>query len=266
MRQTVKPTAVRKEIRRLERYLNDLKIMPATAVFRSAVLLPLLSKTLTTARAVCASVEAGFPAEAFATTRTLLEIFFTVRYFTNKDTEKRIERYVKYFARVRVEWKKVIEEHLPVSAAHLKALDPEIVKHAKEFKSKSQWNEEGVILRVMAMEPDTFEVDDHGIGINSKFDYDAIYFWTSQYVHTTVEAMEGHAVAPGEVFKVRARIEKERDLGNTALFNVCVFTCKTFVYALRCIKEEQPKALDDLFKLLRVVEKRDEAARQKTRP
>jgi hypothetical protein len=266
MRYNIKPTAVLKQVRRLERYLNDLKIVPATGFRRSRVLLSLLSKLLTTARAVCALVEAGFPAEAFATTRTLMEIFFTVRYFVNKDTEKRIERYVKYFARVRVEWKKVVEEHLPVTAKHLKALDPEIVKHAKEFKSKSHWNEEGVMLRVMAMEPDTFEVDFQGIAINNKFDYDAIYFWTSQYVHTTVEALDGHAVNPGEVFKVRARIEKEHDLGNNALFNACVFTRKTFVYALRCMNEEQPKVVDDLLTMLKVIVKRDEAARKRIKP
>jgi hypothetical protein len=78
---------VLKEIKRLERHLNKLEMIPATRCYRTAVILPLLSKALTVGRAICALIDAGFPAEAFATSRTLIEIFFCMRYITNKDTE-----------------------------------------------------------------------------------------------------------------------------------------------------------------------------------
>jgi hypothetical protein len=51
---------VLKEIRRLERHLNNLKIIPATRLYRSAVILPLLSKVLTVSRAICVLIDAGF--------------------------------------------------------------------------------------------------------------------------------------------------------------------------------------------------------------
>ena len=221
--------------------------------------MPLLSKTLTVGRAICLLVDGGFAAEAFATSRTLIEIFLTVRYITNKDTEKRAERYVKYHARVRVEWKKIIEEHMPLTAKGLKAIDPDVIEKAREFKSRGHWAEEGVRAKMMAVEEDTRETDKEGKGINSKFDYDALYFWTSQYVHATVDGIGGHACGPGEIFRIRARYADEKDLGNSALFNTAVFTCKIFVHALRCMNEVQPRALDDLFKMIRKVARADAA-------
>src|SRR6266481_6818350 len=89
-----------KRIQKLERHLNKLKMVPATRRRRSFVILPLVSKALTVSRAICVLVDAGFPAEAFATSRTLIEILFSLRYITNKFTEKRAEKYLKYQAKV----------------------------------------------------------------------------------------------------------------------------------------------------------------------
>jgi len=130
---------VLKAIASLERYLNRSQITPATGLLRSAVLLPLLSKALTVGRAICVLVDAGFPAEAFGMSRTIIEMFFTVRYITNKDTERRAERYVKYHARVRVEWKKIIDEHFPATAQQLGELNDEILEKAGEYNSRIRW-------------------------------------------------------------------------------------------------------------------------------
>jgi hypothetical protein len=67
---------VPKEIKRLERYLNKLEMIPATRAYRSAVILALLSKALTVGRAICVLIDSGFPAEAFAMSRTIVEIYF----------------------------------------------------------------------------------------------------------------------------------------------------------------------------------------------
>jgi hypothetical protein len=213
--------------------------------------LALIAKALTVGRAICALVDAGFPAEAFATSRTLIEIFFTIRYIANKDTENRARQYTKYHSRVRVEWKKIIEEHFPQTAKALRPLDKAMLKTAQEFKSKAHWAGHGGQARMMALEDDTVEKDERGNPITSKFDYDALYFWTSHYVHATVDGIGGHACESGEVFKVRARIWEDKDRAEDALGNIVMFTCKIFVYGLRAINEEQPKALDDMWKTLR---------------
>src|ERR1700723_182821 len=87
---------VLKQISRLESYLNSLKIVPATSMYRSAVILALMAKALRVSRAMCVLIDADFRAEAFATSRTLIDIYFSVRYIGNKDTEKRAEKFVNY--------------------------------------------------------------------------------------------------------------------------------------------------------------------------
>ena len=242
--------AILQQIQRLERYLNNLRIIPATRMYRSAVLLPSLSKSLTVGRAICTLVDSGFPAEAFATSRTLIEIFFCVRYITNKDTEARAETYIKYNARVRVQWKNIIEKHFPKTAPRLRKLDDSVLEVAKEFKSKAHWTGHGGQASLMALEEDQFEVDALGLPLKSDFDYDALYFWTSPYVHATVAGIAGHAVAPGEIFKVRARSAEERERGADALFNIVVFLCKIFIHACRSMNEEQPAVLRNMHKMI----------------
>ena len=149
-----------KRIQRLERHLNKLKMVPATHRRRTFVILPLVSKALTVSRAICVLVDVGFPAEAFATARTLLEILFSLRYITNKFTEERAEKYLKYQARVNLEWMNIAKKHLPKTASKMRALDPLALEIAGEFKSRGNWTGERAQTLVMATEEDTFELDE----------------------------------------------------------------------------------------------------------
>lgn len=241
---------VLKHVRRLERHLNRLKIMPATRLLRSAVILALLSKALTVSGAICALIDAGYPAEAFAMSRTLLEILFSVRYITNKETEKRARQYVKYDARVRAEWMNIIQKHFPKSASKLGPIDATVLQTAKEFKSKAHWTGEGGQAKMMATEEDTVELDEHGKGFKAEFDYDGLYFWTSQYVHATVAGIRAHSCTPGEIFKVRARSWEDEECARDALFVTAVTLCKLFVHACRSLHEDQPAAIQDLHKMI----------------
>ena len=60
----------------------------------------------------------------------------------------------------------------------------------------------------------------------------------------------GHASAPGEVFKVRARSWEDKELGKDALFITVMFLCKIFIVACRSMNEEQPAALQNLHKMI----------------
>lgn len=94
--------------------------------------------------------------------------------------------------------------------------------------------------KAMALEDDSFEMDANGKPIKNEFDYDVIYWWTSQFVHGTVGSMYSHIVEPGETFRVRAKLELEKGRGVEALFNIAVFVSRTFIYACRAMNEEQP--------------------------
>lgn len=76
-------------IEELEKFIDDAGFIPATATYRSTVILALLSKALTVSRASCVLVESGFPEEAFGLTRTLIDIYLVVRYISNQHTESR---------------------------------------------------------------------------------------------------------------------------------------------------------------------------------
>jgi len=243
-------------ITKLERYLNGLKMVPATHRLRSAVILPLLSKALTVSRAICVLIDAGYPAEAFAMSRTLLEILFSLRYITNKSTEQRAQQYVKFHARVKTEWMKIAQKHFPDKAAKLPALDPVTTEVAKEFRGKGNWTGMCGQIKMMAIEEDDRELDKHGKGYRNEFDYDGLYFWTSQYVHVTVPALDGHASKRGEVFKVRVRKNLENSCGADALFITAVSLCKCFVYACRSMNEPQPAAIHELYRMIREFHRR----------
>lgn len=240
-----------KRIQKLERHLNKLKVVPATHRQRSIVILPLLSKALTVSRAICVLVDAGFPAEAFATSRTLLEILFSLRYITNKLTEERAEKYLKYQARVKLEWMNIAKKHFPQKAAALRALEPSTRAIADEFRRRGNWTGERAQTCLMATEEDTFELDEHGKGLKDEFDYDGFYFETSQYVHATVAGIYGHTIKRGEVFRVRARMEEEEYCAALALFVTVCTLCKIFVRACRSMNEAQPVVIQDLFKMIR---------------
>jgi len=237
-------------IQDLEEHLNNLGMIPATYCYRNAVILALVSKALTVGRATCLLVDGGFPAEAFAMSRTLIEIYFCVRYIGNKDTEARARIYVDYHARVRQEWQAVIRKFYPNTPLDRITLDSAVLEIAEAFKSRANWTGHGGQAKLMALEEDTVELDVNGQPSKSEFDYDALYFWTSHFVHATVAGIEGHATTPGEVFKVRARSWADEGRGKNALFNTAVFLCKTIVRGCRAMNEEQPDALQELFKTI----------------
>lgn len=237
------------QIQLLEDWLNGLEMMPATRLYRNAVLLGLLSKALTVGRAVCLLAGSGFPAEAFGLSRTIIEIYFSVRYIGNKDTEARAETYVNYHARVRKEWLTVIMKYYPNTPAGAVGLDKEVIETASAFKSKAHWTGHGGQAKLMALEEDFEDLDVQGQPTTSAFDYDALYFWTSQYVHATVVGIEAHACEPEQIFKVWSRKQVDVPRGADAIFNVVVFLAKIFARACRAMNEEQPGILDDLEKI-----------------
>ncbi|MGC2528807.1 MAG: DUF5677 domain-containing protein [Candidatus Acidiferrum sp.] len=232
-------------------------MIPATAIYRSKVILPIYSKSLTVARAICSLVDEGFPAEAFAMSRTLVDIYFCVRYMSNKDTESPITTYVEYWAKAHEEWGNILAKHFPSTKVTFPSFHNELMNIAKKYKSKHLWTGHGGQAKLMALEEDTRELDEHGKPFKSEFDYDVIYFWTSQFVHVTILALDGHASRPGEVFKVRARQHAEDGRGKDALFNVLVFLSKIFICGSRIMREDQPeKILLDMQKLMKSYAKR----------
>lgn len=72
---------------------------PPAYGYQYLVALALYSKCLTVAEATLVLLEAGFSDEAFGMTRALVDIFLTLRYIANKDTDARAKRYAHFAAK-----------------------------------------------------------------------------------------------------------------------------------------------------------------------
>jgi hypothetical protein len=248
---------VLEQIQKLEQFLNDWKMIPATMALRNQVLLALLSKMLTVARATCVLVESDFPAEAFGLSRTLIDIFFSVRYISNNQTEARATTFVEYRDKIRKEFLEVHNRFFPNKHMDAtSALGAAVVQIAEKFKSRGHWTGHGGQAKMMALEPDENEKDELGEPLTGVVDYDAFYFWTSHFAHGTIKALDAHGVVPGDVFTVRCNPKRDSEYGRLALFNVLVYLNKTFIHACRAMREEQPDSiLQDIFKLMKQCER-----------
>ncbi len=242
---------VRLLISRLEEFIDHSRVIPATRRYRTIVILGLLSKALTVGRAICCLVENDFPAEAFGLTRTLIDIYLTVRYISNADTEARAERYARFFAKNHEDWTKIIGKFYPASTIPNTPEHQDYLEVAKEYKVPNEWTGLRGQTKEMALEPDTYEFDSGGKPINCEFDYEVIFKWTSHYVHATISSLESHLTEADEVFRVRARIWLEANKADNALFNVLVYISKAFICAYRAMHDEQPEEiLADLHRTL----------------
>ena len=82
-----------------------------------------------------------------------------------------------------------------------------------------------------------------------EFDYRIIYFWTSQFVHVTVDSLDNHAATPDKTFKVydpqTGTPVRNADIGTTALFNTVVTMHKILIAEFRSIGHEFPEELSE---------------------
>jgi hypothetical protein len=181
----------------------------------------------------------------------LIEIFFAVRYISNRDSEARAKTYAEYFAKAHEEWAKIIKKHYPRRRIETPGFHRKALQVAKNYKSRHQWTDLRGQAKVMALEDDTHEFDSKGQPVRQEFDYEVIYWWASQFVHATVVSLQSHATEPGETFRVRARIEEDGERATDALFNVLVFLSKIFICAFRGLRQEPPlKILSQIRELI----------------
>jgi hypothetical protein len=215
--------------------LNNARYFPPFDGYRYIAALALYSKCITVAEANITLLEAGFVEEAFGMTRTLVDIFITLRYIGNKDTDERAELYCEFFAKDSEEWSKIVPDYWPQSA---QSLDAQTKKIASNYHSPHKWS--GKSVKEMALEPDTSEIDPAtGQPLVHDFAYRVIYRWTSHYVHPTVIALENHLVQAGrDPFVVHSR--RKDDKRHLAAFNIASFVVNTMVCFYRCMKDPQP--------------------------
>jgi hypothetical protein len=271
-REQLKPRVrqVKRILAKITRYLNDQWFHPREGAYLDATVLTLLSKSLALSRSTVCLIQNGFCEEAFAASRTLLELALNLRYITNgRNPELRAKRYVQFVAKIKTEYgARAIEQlswtqkTLRQQAASYKEFQVLKRKYPKQsWLQASRKHAKGVWT--MATEPDRFEkiavVDKKGQPVLDKrgkpkmkpftweFDYRIIYFWTSQFVHVTIDSLDNHAATPDKAFRVydpqTGTPIRNADIGVTALFNTVVTMHKILIAAFRSLGHEFPEQL-----------------------
>ena len=226
---------VRKFAAYLKRSVNEVQYYPPRRGYRYIVALALYSKCITVAEAVMVLADAGFNDEAFGMTRTLMDIYITLRYISNNDTDERARSYYMFGAKDLETWQKVFKEfwhdELPLSATTLTL--------AAQFRNPHRWS--GKSLRDMALEPDTNQINPRTQKpFVYEFTYKGPFRWASHYVHPTIAALENHQVEAGkEVFVVRSG--NGHDMKSITVFNVALSLVYTFISFYRCMGDPQPR-------------------------
>jgi hypothetical protein len=229
---------VRKFVAYAKLVLNSAWYYPPYGGYRYMVALALYSKCITVAEATLVLLDAGFSDEAFGVTRTLVDIFITLHYIANKDTDERAKLYYRYFAKDIEGWGQVMKNYWPQMT---QTVSPRTLKIAANYRHPHRWS--GKTVKEMALEPDTVEVDPvSGKPAVHDFAYKVIYRWTSHYVHPTIGGIENHIVKAGsDNFVVRSG--NLRDMRHLAVFNVACFVVNTMVCFYRGMDDPQPERL-----------------------
>ena len=261
-------------LRKIVTFIDNQTMYPRGHVFLDKVVLAHVSKALNAAQSIMTLIDAGFPEEAFGVSRTMVEIALNLRHITNRNSEQRAQRFVHYIARWKMELMRRALKHFYRTDAHgnwvLDAKGEKIpnytradfrnmldkrkydtyAKVARKYPKRTSWTDTGSKgsrggAWMMAMEPDRYE-SVNGVPMKWEFDYDWMYFWTSQYVHATVVSMEdGHATRPTEPFVVRKPFQRARSNGDMAVFNAAVQLNKILLMAYRALGHPYPPEIAD---------------------
>lgn len=234
-------------IEKVTKLINETRHYPRSNVYLDIVVLALLSKSLIVGKAVCKLVERGFYEEAFGLTRTIVDLYFTIRYITNRDCEERAQQFTYFFAKDREGWTAIIQKYYPSAQIKRREYPVQILEKAKEYKHPHKWTGLGDQTRQMAMEDDTHELDQSGKPFKCQFDYEVMYKWTSHYVHPTVVVLDTHITESIEPFTVHARKELKDELRPLALLNVVAYLNKILICAFRSLGTEFPLDLSNDF-------------------
>jgi Family of unknown function (DUF5677) len=97
---------LKRTVKRIRKFLDDEQFYPRANVVLDRVVLALVSKSVNVAQGVVSLIDAGLPEEAFGLSRTLVEIALSLRFVTNRDSERRAKRFAHYSAKWKLERKR----------------------------------------------------------------------------------------------------------------------------------------------------------------
>jgi hypothetical protein len=255
---------LKRTVKKIRKSLDDKQFYPRANVMLDRVVLTLVSKSVNVAQGVVSLIDAGLPEEAFGLSRTLVEVALSLRFITNRDSERRANRFAHYSAKWKLELIRRAIKHFKAqdskgqlqpkyTKSQLRKMTPDyerMVKLARKYPKRFAAGWSGKNVKEMALEADGHDKID-GKPVVWEFDYDWIYAWTSQYVHATAPCMDSHVTEPLEAFVVQIAPERTMGVGTSAVVNTALYLWKILRMAFPALGESFPAELSDpLEKLL----------------
>ena len=80
---------LKRTVKKIRKLLDNKQYYPRANVMLDRVVLALVSKSVNVAQGVVSLIDAGLPEEAFGLSRTLVEVALSLRFVTNRDSERR---------------------------------------------------------------------------------------------------------------------------------------------------------------------------------
>ena len=160
-----------------------------------------------------------------------------------------------------MEWMRRGLKHYTWKRSELRNMMPQYKKIrtlSRKFPDKYSWVKTRKRYRggvaSLAAEIDTHEKTPEGMPLNWQFDYEWIYFWTSQYVRATALSIETHAWEPPKKWKtfkpflMHVAPNRGEHTAGLAVFNVSLYLHRVLVMTFRALGQPFP---DSIFKPLR---------------
>ena len=266
---------LKRAVRKVASFLNEQRYYPRGNVLLDRVVLALVSKAVKVAQGVICLIDAKLPEEGFGLSRTLVEIALSLRFITNRHSERRARRFVRYVGKWKVQMMRRLEglstrddkgqPRLKYTPKELKSMMPDyklMLKWARAYPtspgahwSQARYGKKGKKgkagnARTLAEEADGHEKV-NGARVNWRFDYEWVYSWTSQYVHATAACLDSHVVEPRQAFVVQIAPERAQVMETSAVFNTALYLDKILRMAFRAIGQPVPtKVFEPLEELL----------------
>jgi hypothetical protein len=179
--------------RQLKEAIAAEKIYVATSVATSSVPFSHLTKAFQIHNAILILCRAGYGSEAMALSRSILEMYITLRWITNQNQNKRAEDFAFFIAKRKEYAAKTFAKYQPgsrIASDAVKFVENTYRQYADKYASWVFWSNEPNNLRQLAEEkealmPELSPPDDDAVML-----YELFYSDASDYVHVTSLALD----------------------------------------------------------------------------
>lgn len=186
---------------RVEHLFTDKQIYLRRSTCSDIALAALLRNACRTSRAIAFLARGGYGSNALALTRSMADIWITVRWLTNKDTQFRTMRFLGFDSRQRERIIELLGEYYPaVNLDRFAGND----RHDQQARGYPRWDMWGPGIGRMADEDETFETESEGV-TSPRWTHDVTFFISSYHLHPTSLGLRHHFLQAGDTFDFRPR-------------------------------------------------------------